>query len=80
MTVVDNIQLPPTLLDKVDQTRDRKLAMHLVSMHFAVPPVAAHQVRSDIAYHHQVRTRERLVRDLVGSVRHDGIVYKGRTW
>jgi DNA replicative helicase MCM subunit Mcm2 (Cdc46/Mcm family) len=70
MTVVDNIQLPPTLLsrfdliylllDKVDQTRDRKLAMHLVSMHFAVPPVAAHQVRSDIAYHHQVRTRERL--------------------
>lgn len=53
MTVVDNIQLPPTLLsrfdliylllDKVDQTRDRKLANHLVAMHFAVPPAAAAQ-------------------------------------
>jgi DNA replication licensing factor MCM4 len=53
MTVVDNIQLPPTLLsrfdliylllDKVDQTRDRKLANHLVAMHFAVPPAAASQ-------------------------------------
>mmetsp|Transcript_7204 Transcript_7204/g.13466 ORF Transcript_7204/g.13466 Transcript_7204/m.13466 type:complete len:919 (-) Transcript_7204:135-2891(-) len=53
MSVVDNIQLPPTLLsrfdliylvlDKADQTRDRRLAEHLVSLHFAVAPEASQQ-------------------------------------
>jgi len=48
MSVVENIQLPPTLLsrfdliylllDKADQSRDRRLAHHLVSLHFAVQP------------------------------------------
>jgi len=59
MTVVDNIQLPPTLLsrfdliylllDKADQTRDRKLAHHLVSLHFKVAPDSATRASIDQA-------------------------------
>jgi len=54
MTVVDNIQLPPTLLsrfdliylilDKADQARDRKLAQHLISLHFPTAPEAPEAV------------------------------------
>ena len=48
MSVVDNIQLPPTLLsrfdliflvlDKPNPETDRRLARHLVSLHFKEPP------------------------------------------
>ncbi|ACO66807.1 predicted protein [Micromonas commoda] len=51
MSVVDNIQLPPTLLsrfdliylvlDKPNPETDRRLARHLVSLHFKEPPPRA---------------------------------------
>ena len=51
MSVVDNIQLPPTLLsrfdliylvlDKANPQTDRRLARHLVSLHYAEPPQRA---------------------------------------
>ena len=51
MSVIDNIQLPPTLLsrfdliylvlDKPNPETDRRLARHLVSLHFKNPPARA---------------------------------------
>ena len=51
MSVVENIQLPPTLLsrfdliylvlDKANATTDRRLARHLVSLHYETPPARA---------------------------------------
>ena len=51
MSVIDNIQLPPTLLsrfdliylvlDKPNPETDRRLARHLVSLHFRHPPARA---------------------------------------
>jgi len=51
MSVVDNIQLPPTLLsrfdliylvlDKPNPETDRRLARHLISLHFKEPPPRA---------------------------------------
>ena len=51
MSVIDNIQLPPTLLsrfdliylvlDKPNPETDRRLARHLVSLHFKEPPPRA---------------------------------------
>lgn len=51
MSVIDNIQLPPSLLsrfdlvylvlDRADDLSDRRLAKHLVSLHSAAPPEAA---------------------------------------
>ncbi|GLJ40451.1 hypothetical protein SUGI_0833450 [Cryptomeria japonica] len=47
LSVIDNIQLPPTLLsrfdliylvlDKVDEQTDRRLARHLVALHYDEP-------------------------------------------
>lgn len=49
LTIVENIQLPPTLLsrfdliyllrDKPDKHRDRKLAKHIISMYYSKPKV-----------------------------------------
>jgi len=54
MSVVENIQLPPTLLsrfdliylvlDKANPTTDRRLARHLVSLHYETPPARAQGV------------------------------------
>jgi len=51
LSIIDNIQLPPTLLsrfdliylvlDKADEASDRKLARHLVAMYHATPPANA---------------------------------------
>ena len=51
LSIIDNIQLPPTLLsrfdliylvlDKADEASDRKLARHLVAMYYATPPANA---------------------------------------
>ncbi|GAQ79584.1 DNA replication licensing factor MCM4 component [Klebsormidium nitens] len=51
LSVIDNIQLPPTLLsrfdliylvlDKPDEHNDRRLARHLVALHYDVPEVHA---------------------------------------
>lgn len=51
MSVVENIQLPPTLLsrfdliylvlDKANPATDRRLARHLVALHYATPPARA---------------------------------------
>ena len=51
LSIIDNIQLPPTLLsrfdliylvlDKADAATDRKLARHLVAMYLATPPAMA---------------------------------------
>lgn len=51
MSVVENIDLPPTLLsrfdliylvlDKADEKSDRRLAKHLVSLHYKEPPETA---------------------------------------
>jgi DNA replicative helicase MCM subunit Mcm2 (Cdc46/Mcm family) len=51
LSIIDNIQLPPTLLsrfdliylvlDKADEATDRKLARHLVAMYHATPPATA---------------------------------------
>ena len=48
MSAIDNIQLPPTLLsrfdliylvlDKADEVSDRRLAKHLVALHFQEQP------------------------------------------
>jgi len=67
--VVENLNLPPSLisrfdliyllLDKVDDAHDRRLAKHLVSMHFASPPeltaakIPLKQMREFIAYARQ---------------------------
>ncbi|XBI27103.1 hypothetical protein VPH35_051645 [Triticum aestivum] len=54
LSVIDNIHLPPTLLsrfdliylilDKADEQTDRRLAKHIVSLHFENPEVVEHQV------------------------------------
>jgi DNA replication licensing factor MCM4 len=51
LSVVENIQLPPTLLsrfdliylvlDKANAATDRRLARHLVALHYETPPVRA---------------------------------------
>lgn len=48
LSIIDNIQLPPTLLsrfdliylvlDKPNEASDRKLARHLTAMYYATPP------------------------------------------
>eukprot|EP00250_Pteridium_aquilinum_P010421 c19376_g1_i1 orf=124-2694(-) len=53
MSVIDNIQLPPTLLsrfdliylvlDKPDELTDRRLARHLVALHYEEPEVRTQQ-------------------------------------
>ncbi|KAH7426637.1 hypothetical protein KP509_10G009500 [Ceratopteris richardii] len=53
MSVIDNIQLPPTLLsrfdliylvlDKPDEQTDRRLARHLVALHYENPEVQSQQ-------------------------------------
>ncbi|KAF5745427.1 DNA replication licensing factor MCM4-like [Tripterygium wilfordii] len=54
LSVIDNIHLPPTLLsrfdliylilDKADEQTDRRLAKHIVSLHFENPEVAEQDV------------------------------------
>uniref|UniRef100_A0ACD5VM19 Uncharacterized protein n=1 Tax=Avena sativa TaxID=4498 RepID=A0ACD5VM19_AVESA len=54
LSVIDNIHLPPTLmsrfdliyliLDKADEQTDRRLAKHIVSLHFESPEAVEHQV------------------------------------
>jgi len=56
LSVVENIQLPPTLLsrfdliylilDKPDEASDRKLAEHIVQLYWPKPPAARHEVMS----------------------------------
>lgn len=56
LSIIDNIQLPPTLLsrfdliylvlDKADEASDRKLARHLVAMYHATPPANAQVLAS----------------------------------
>ncbi|KAJ7556567.1 hypothetical protein O6H91_05G088500 [Diphasiastrum complanatum] len=58
MSVIDNIQLPPTLLsrfdliylvlDKPDEQTDRRLARHLVALHYENPEIQA-QAALDLA-------------------------------
>eukprot|EP00897_Mesotaenium_endlicherianum_P008165 jgi/Mesen1/7377/ME000382S06576 len=53
LSVIDNIQLPPTLLsrfdliylvlDKADEQNDRRLARHLVALHYENPEMRAHE-------------------------------------
>ncbi|KAL7125408.1 hypothetical protein ABFS83_14G115500 [Erythranthe nasuta] len=54
LSVIDNIHLPPTLLsrfdliylllDKADEQTDRRLAKHIVALHFENPDSAVHDV------------------------------------
>ena len=59
LSIIDNIQLPPTLLsrfdliylvlDKADEASDRKLARHLVAMYHATPPANAQVLATPVA-------------------------------
>ena len=58
LSIIDNIQLPPTLLsrfdliylvlDKADEASDRKLARHLIAMYHATAPANVQVLATDV--------------------------------